>query len=114
MCDYGRAATKVRRCPPEGVAGPSKLRGCPRESIADHVTEGFPPLAKSTQIKTIVYILEIIIFCKSSFKKVKLNWVKFYLNSVIVVKTLQLETTTTKHNQIYRLFIWPYVTKPET
>ena len=27
--NYGRAATKVRRCPPEGVAGLSKLRGFP-------------------------------------------------------------------------------------
>ena len=40
---YGRAATKVRRCPPEGVAGLSKLRGC----IAGHVMEGFPQLGKN-------------------------------------------------------------------
>ena len=44
---YGRAATKVRRCPPEGVAGLSKLRGCPREAVVGHVTESFPPLGKS-------------------------------------------------------------------
>ena len=44
---YGRAATKVRRCPPEGVAGLSKLRGCPREGVVGHVTEGFTPLGKS-------------------------------------------------------------------
>ena len=47
MVEIGRTATKVRRCPPEGVAGLSKLRGCPQEGIADHVTEGFPPLGKS-------------------------------------------------------------------
>ena len=37
----------LRGCPPEGVAGLSKLRGCPREGVADHMTEGFPPLGKS-------------------------------------------------------------------
>ena len=44
---YGRAAIKVRRCPPEGMAGLSKLRGCPREGAVGHVTEGFPPLGNS-------------------------------------------------------------------
>ena len=44
---HGRAATKVRRCPPEGVAGLPKLRGCPREGVAGHVMEGFPPLGNS-------------------------------------------------------------------
>jgi len=44
---YGRAATNVRRCPPEGVAGLSKLRGCPREGVVGRVMEGFPPLGKS-------------------------------------------------------------------
>ena len=48
---YGRAATKVRRCPPEGVAVLSKLRGCPREGIVGHVMEGFPPLGKSINRK---------------------------------------------------------------
>ena len=43
----GSTAAKVRRYPPEGVAGPSKLRGGPRQGIADHVTEGFSPLWKS-------------------------------------------------------------------
>ena len=40
---YGRAATKVRRCPREGVTEPSRLRGCPPEGVVGHVTEGFPP-----------------------------------------------------------------------
>ena len=45
--NYGRPATKLRRCPPEGMAGLFKLRGCPREVVAGHVTEGFPPSGKS-------------------------------------------------------------------
>ena len=36
----------MRGCPPEGVAGLSKLWGCPPEGIVDHVTEGFPPWGK--------------------------------------------------------------------
>ena len=50
---YGRAATKVRGCPPEGVAGLSELWGCPPEGIADHdhVTEGFPPLGRRFKYK---------------------------------------------------------------
>ena len=45
---YSRAATKVSGCSPEDMAGLSKLRGCPRERVAGHVT-GFPPLGKSTK-----------------------------------------------------------------
>ena len=51
VSNYGRAATKVRRCPPEGMAGLSKLGRYPREGVADHVTEGFPPLGNSINMR---------------------------------------------------------------
>jgi len=33
------------------MAGLSKLRGCPQEGIAGHVTEGFPPLGNSINMR---------------------------------------------------------------
>ena len=41
--NYGRAVTNVRVCPPEDVAGLTKLWGCPPEGIvweSEHVGSG--------------------------------------------------------------------------